>query len=75
MEETRLQEKMLKGIVKWFDVRKGFGFITSEEGVDYFVHYSQIQMDGFRKLKADQEVMFDPKEEEDGRLSAEAVIA
>ncbi len=34
---------MLKGIVKWFDVQEGFGFITDEDNIDYFVHYSEIQ--------------------------------
>ena len=46
----------MRGIVKWFDVRKGFGFITDEEGMDYFVHYSEIQGDGFKKLRDGQAV-------------------
>jgi cold shock CspA family protein len=37
------------GVVKWFDVKKGFGFIKREEGSDVFVHYSSIQGDDFRK--------------------------
>ena len=49
---------MLKGIVKWFDVRKGFGFITDEDNIDYFVHYSEIQGDGFKRLKEGQKVNF-----------------
>ena len=48
---------MLKGIVKWFDVRKGFGFITDEDNIDYFVHYSEIHGDGFKRLKEGQAVL------------------
>ena len=53
---------MLKGIVKWFDVRKGFGFITDEDNIDYFVHYSEIQGDGFKRLKEGKKVNFEPGE-------------
>ena len=41
---------MNKGTVKWFNAEKGFGFITSEEGKDLFVHFSEIQKDGFKTL-------------------------
>lgn len=46
------------GKVKWFNEEKGFGFITSEEGQDIFVHYSQIKADGFRTLQENQNVEF-----------------
>jgi CspA family cold shock protein len=46
------------GKVKWFNEEKGFGFITSEEGQDIFVHYSQIKAEGFRTLKENQNVEF-----------------
>jgi cold shock protein len=42
---------MLTGTVKWFDVKKGFGFIINPEGKDVFVHFSSIEGDGFRTLK------------------------
>ena len=61
---------MLKGIVKWFDVRKGFGFITDEDNIDYFVHYSEIQGDGFKRLKEGQKVNFEPG----GRMTGNEVL-
>jgi CspA family cold shock protein len=48
-----------RGIVKWFNVVKGYGFIGRREGEDVFVHFSAIDMDGFRKLKEGQRVEFE----------------
>jgi CspA family cold shock protein len=56
----------MKGTVKWFNDKKGYGFITTEEGKDVFVHFSAIQMDGFRTLKQDDAVEFDVEEGEKG---------
>ena len=50
---------MANGIVKWFDDKKGFGFIEQEEGPDIFVHYSGIKGEGFKSLAEGQEVEFD----------------
>lgn len=51
---------MAVGKVKWFNNAKGFGFIVPEEGGDdIFAHYSTIQMEGYRSLKAGQEVQFE----------------
>ena len=50
---------MFKGKVKWFDEKKGYGFISKEEGGDVFVHYSAIDMPGFKTLKEGQRVEFE----------------
>lgn len=50
---------MLKGTVKWFNETKGYGFITKEDGGDVFVHYSEIQTDGFKTLTEGQKVNFE----------------
>ena len=50
---------MARGKVKWFDERKGFGFITPEEGKDLFVHQSSIQAEGFKTLEDGEEVEFE----------------
>ena len=50
---------MAKGQVKWFDQKKGYGFITREDGDDLFVHYSAISGDGFKTLDEGDEVEFE----------------
>jgi len=49
----------MKGRVKWFDAKKGYGFITKEDGEDIFVPFSAIQVDGFKTLKEGDKVEFD----------------
>ena len=49
----------MKGTVKWFNERKGFGFITKEDGEDVFVHFSAITGDGFKTLKEGEVVELD----------------
>jgi len=50
---------MVKGTVKWFNESKGFGFITKEDGGDVFVHYTDIQSNGFKSLAEGQAVSFE----------------
>jgi CspA family cold shock protein len=50
---------MAQGTVKWFNDKKGFGFIEQQEGKDVFVHYSAITMDGFKTLAEGDQVIFD----------------
>ncbi|MGB0766388.1 MAG: cold-shock protein [Phycisphaeraceae bacterium] len=49
----------IQGEVKWFDPKKGYGFIVGPEGQDVFVHFSQINGDGFRSLKDGERVEYD----------------
>jgi cold shock protein len=63
---------MTIGTVKWFDSKKGFGFIMNPEGMDVFVHFSSIEGDGFRSLKDGEKVEFDQISGAKG-LSAQAV--
>jgi len=57
---------MAEGKVKWFDEKKGFGFISMENGEDVFVHFSEIEVDGFKTLTQDQKVSFEIKESNKG---------
>lgn len=57
---------MQKGTVKWFNEAKGYGFITKEDGGDVFVHYSEIQSNGFKTLAEGQAVSFDVADGEKG---------
>jgi CspA family cold shock protein len=61
---------MSEGKVKWFNERKGYGFIEKDEGGDVFVHYSAIVGDGFRTLYEGQRVSFEIEEGQKGPAAA-----
>ena len=64
---------MAQGTVKWFNPEKGYGFISQEDGGDLFVHFSGIQMDGFKTLDEGAAVSFDVTEGQNGKLQASNV--
>jgi CspA family cold shock protein len=64
---------MAEGKVKWFNTRKGYGFISTDDGRDIFVHYSNIASDGYKTLVEGDPVTFDVVEGEKG-LRAENVV-
>ncbi len=66
---------MANGTVKWFDPKKGYGFILNEEGKDVFVHYSSIEGEGFRCLKEKQAVEYEQVESENGLQARNVQIA
>ena len=61
---------MASGKVKWFDTKKGFGFIQQEGGPDVFVHFSAIQMTGYKSLEEGQRVDFDVTQGQKGPQAA-----
>ena len=60
----------MKGTVKWFNAKKGFGFISDETGNDVFVHFSALQMDGFKVLDEGDVVEFEVIDGEKGPQAA-----
>ena len=65
---------VLKGQVKWFNEKKGFGFITREDGSDVFVHFSAIKRDGFKSLDEGDKVEFDVTEGPKGLQATNVVV-
>lgn len=61
---------MVTGKVKWFNAEKGYGFITTNEGKDVFVHYSAIQIDGFKTLDDGDAVSFEVVQSDRGEQAA-----
>jgi CspA family cold shock protein len=66
----------LTGVCKWFNNERGYGFVYEEdkEEVEYFVHYSSIEMEGYKTLKANQKVSFELKETEKGVQATEVRV-
>ena len=64
---------MAEGTVKWFNEAKGFGFIEQDNGPDVFVHFSQIQSEGFKTLAENERVSFDVTEGAKGPQASNVV--
>jgi cold shock protein len=67
------REHVARGTVKWFSNEKGYGFIEREEGEDLFVHFSEIQVDGYKTLNQGQAVEFEIAQSDKG-LQASKVV-
>ena len=64
------------GTVKWFNARRGYGFLTGEDGNDYFVHHSNIVMDGFRILRSGQAVTYGiEKDDKERNIAVDVKLA
>ncbi len=65
---------MANGIVKWFNERKGYGFIEQDDGPDVFVHHSAINAAGFKTLKEGERVRFDIEQGEKGLAAVNVTV-
>jgi CspA family cold shock protein len=65
---------MAKGSVKWFNDRKGYGFIEQEDGSDVFVHHSGINGNGFKSLREGDQVSFDVEQGEKGPAAVNVTV-
>ena len=65
---------MAKGCVKWFNEKKGYGFISRNDGNDVFVHFSAIKRDGFKSLNEGDEVEFEVSEGQKGPQATDVVV-
>lgn len=65
---------MANGTVKWFDDRKGYGFIEQEDGPDVFVHHSGINGNGFKSLREGEKVTFDVEQGKKGPSAVNVTV-
>ncbi len=65
---------MANGIVKWFNEKKGYGFIEQEDGPDVFVHYSGINAAGFKTINDGEQVRFDIEQGEKGPAAVNVTV-
>jgi CspA family cold shock protein len=65
---------MVKGTVKWFDPKKGFGFVLNDDGEDVFIHYTSIDGDGFRCLRNGQVVEYEEVASDKGLQGKDVTI-
>ena len=65
---------MAKGTVKWFDDRKGYGVISDEAGKDVFVHFSKLNMEGFKTLKEGATVDFEVEDSDKGPQAIDVTV-
>ena len=65
---------MAEGIVKWFDEKKGYGFIEQEDGPDVFVHHSGINASGFKTLQDGERVTFDIEQGKKGPAAVNVTV-
>ncbi len=65
---------MARGTVKWFNEKKGYGFISQEDGSDVFVHYSAITQEGFKTLREGDEVEFEITQGPKGAQASNVVV-
>ncbi len=63
----------MTGVVKWFDADKGYGFISSADGKDIFVHFSAIQTEGYKTLAEGDQVEFDVNDGDRGQQAANVI--
>ena len=66
---------MAKGVVKWFNEKKGYGFLSQEDGDDVFVHYTSIKGDGFKTLKEGDAVDFEVQEGPKGPQAVNVLVS
>ena len=64
----------MRGKVKWFDDKRGYGFITGDDGQDVYVHFTAIKKEGYRTLKHNWRFSYDVELSEDNRLEARSVV-